>query len=273
MEHEEYFESDLKPRWMTMPPGQIDSKIVSASLTNYERNNLFLFICTLIGENEARNLFDRFQIGTSDHWNGGTILWQIDRDGETRLGVIKLFDPITGRPKPETSMVHQFLGLYPFSVRPALFGEHQLKLKPDAVVAIVEDEITALIATAFYPDYVWLASGEKRLSLDFCQFQRLSGRNIVVYPNLSSNGMAFNKWNRIVREIQLNLGCQIVVSTYLEDNASDEERAAGFSIAHFLMRDYKPVSESVKEGSARTEFKSTPVEAITLNPSLSFQLN
>lgn len=42
-----------------------------------------------------------------------------------------------------------------------LFGEHLLSVYPDKVAVLVESEKSAVIGSALFPDYVWLAAGGK----------------------------------------------------------------------------------------------------------------
>lgn len=42
-----------------------------------------------------------------------------------------------------------------------LFGEHLLNTYPDKVVVLVESEKSAVIGSAIFPGYVWLATGGK----------------------------------------------------------------------------------------------------------------
>jgi len=74
-------------------------------------------------------------------------------------------------------------------LRQCLFGEHLLAKYPDRPVSLVEAEKTAVIASLFCPDQVWVATGgcgqlgEEKLAT-------LKGREVTVYPDSG----AFMKW-------------------------------------------------------------------------------
>jgi hypothetical protein len=58
-----------------------------------------------------------------------------------------------------------------------------------------------------------------------------------LFPDLSKDGSAFDRWNRVAGEL-LGDGFEITVSSYLEDNATDAERAMGADLADFLLEQW-----------------------------------
>ena len=117
---------------------------------------------------------------------------------------------------------------------PCLFGLPQLLTAPkDQPVAIVEAPKTAVISTPYFPGFIWLAVG----ALSYLNADRLApvrDRKIELFPDLSRDGSVFERWNRVAGDL-LAQGFQITVSTYLEDNAVEDERAAGQDLADFLL--------------------------------------
>ncbi len=61
------------------------------------------------------------------------------------------------------------------------FGEHLLKTHPDKVVVLVESEKSAVIGSAIFPDYVWLATGGKSQMREE-KLRVLSGRTVLLFP-------------------------------------------------------------------------------------------
>ena len=120
---------------------------------------------------------------------------------------------------------------------PCLFGLPQLLTAPaDKPVAIVEAPKTAVVATPYFPGFVWLAVG----ALSYLNAERLApvrNRKIELFPDLSKDGSAFDRWNRVTGDL-LAQGFTITVSTYLEDNATEPERAAGADLADFLLEQW-----------------------------------
>jgi hypothetical protein len=115
-----------------------------------------------------------------------------------------------------------------------MFGLLQLlTVDADQPVAIVEAPKTAVISTPYFPGFIWMAVG----ALSYLNAERLAplrGRRIELFPDLSQDGSAFDRLNRVAGEL-LAKGFQITVSTYLEDNATDEERVAGADLVDFLL--------------------------------------
>lgn len=212
------------------------------TLNNYENNSLAYYLQQLLGDKMTLDLLRRFRIGTPSWWPGATILWHITIQGEVRSGKMVLLDPMTGKPSQHPDyrpvQVHKFLNLPRFHAQPCLFGEHQLNDRPKDTVAIVANPVTAIIGAAFCPNYVWLSSdGVNNFEVFRCQ--ALTGRNLVMYPELSKDGRTFKNWNRRAKDFSRSLNCQVCVSSHLEDNASEIERTAGLDIADFLVREGK----------------------------------
>ena len=121
-----------------------------------------------------------------------------------------------------------------YNLQQCFFGEHLLGLHPEAIVCIVESEKSALISAAIFPEQVWLATGGiGNLSIEKCQ--ALKNRNIILYPDL--NG--YNKWLDKAIEIEKQCGCNISVSTLLEDIATPEAKAQGLDVADYMIYQLK----------------------------------
>jgi hypothetical protein len=144
------------------PVSIIPVEVFKASLKAHETNYFVKFLIGLFGVEVASQLVSRYFIATSKHWNGATVFWQIDTRGKVRTGKIMLYSPITGKRvknlEPPVYWVHKALKQPEFELRQCLFGEHLLidKTKP---VAIVESEKTAVIASIYLPQFVWVAVG------------------------------------------------------------------------------------------------------------------
>lgn len=172
----------------------------------------------------------------SKHWNGATVFWQIDTRGKVRTGKIMLYSPTTGKRVKNLELpvywVHKALKQSEFELRQCLFGEHLLidKTKP---VAIVESEKTAVIASVYLPQFIWVAVGSlTNLNAEKCSI--LKGRTVTLFPDL--NG--FDKWSSKAKELS-HLAI-FTVSDLLERKATEAERKQGFDLADYLIKyDYK----------------------------------
>ncbi len=228
-----------KPRPVTPPPKPVSFipvEIFKASLKAHETNHFVQFLINLFGVEVASQLVSRYFIATSKHWNGATVFWQIDTQGKVRTGKIMLYSPTTGKrvkePFNHINWVHKALKQPEFELRQCLFGEHLLidKTKP---VAIVESEKTAVIASVYLPQFVWVAVGSlTNLNTEKCSI--LKGRTVTLFPDL--NG--FEKWSSKAKELS-NLAT-FTVSDLLERKATEVERKQGFDLADYLIKfDYK----------------------------------
>jgi hypothetical protein len=222
-------------------PSYIDVDIFKKSLQGYENNALVQYLCGIVGDEATKEAIERYYIGTAK--NGGTIFWQVDAAGKIRTGKVIQYAADGHRRKdvmPPVSWVHTILKLPDFFLMQCLFGEHLLR---DAakMVAIVESEKTAIIASVYLPQFIWLAcGGSEGLNIDKCRC--LKGRDVVLYPDIKQ----FSKWNGKAKELRKI--CRTVnVSDLLEKAATESERAAGLDLADYLVR--LPLSDFTKPQS------------------------
>jgi hypothetical protein len=217
------------------PTSFIPVEVFKNSLNNtaLETNHFVKFLIDLFGVEVTSQLISRYFIATSKHWNGATIFWQIDTQGKVRTGKIMLYNPTTGKrvkePFNHIYWVHKAITQPEFELKQCLFGEHLLidKTKP---VAIVESEKTALIASVYLPQFIWVAVGSlTNLNADKCNI--LKGRAVTLFPDL--NG--FDKWSSKAKE--LSHLATFTVSDLLECKATEIERLQGLDIADYLIRD------------------------------------
>lgn len=89
---------------------------------------------------EAEKLFRKYNVGTSKKWEGATVFWQKNREGQFRTGKIMLYNKGAGKrvkePYSHISWVHKEMGISNFQLDQCLFGEHLLMTehKPVALV-------------------------------------------------------------------------------------------------------------------------------------------
>jgi hypothetical protein len=228
-----------KPRPVTPQPKPVSFipvEVFKASLKAHETNHFVKFLIDLFGVEVASQLVSRYFIATSKHWNGATVFWQIDTQGKVRTGKIILYSSTTGKRVKNLELpvywVHKALKQPEFELRQCLFGEHLLidKTKP---VAIVESEKTAVIASVYLPQFIWVAVGSlTNLNAGKCSI--LKGRTVTLFPDL--NG--FDKWSSKAKE--LSHLAPFTVSDLLERKATEAERKQGFDLADYLIKyDYK----------------------------------
>lgn len=243
--------------WLTPPKViyTIPAAIVASTVqpSHYRANALAILLRKHFGLGDADELLRRFQLGTSAYWSGACVFWLIDEHGRVRGGQVVLYDETghtvtadyrhtrwvhtaltqhykcLGMPVPAWLVDYNAYG----QKSPCLFGLPQLTTAPAGQpVALVESAKTAMIATYYMPQYVWLATmGLSNLTEE--RLRPLKGRKIMLYPDAG----AFDNWTLKAANL-CHLGYQIEVSDLLEKNVTPAEREAGIDIADILMREY-----------------------------------
>lgn len=210
----------------------ISKEVFIASLAGYERNHFVNFLISLFGEKAVTETVTNYFIGSSNRrWPGATVFWQIDLKGNIRSGRVMLYNVSTGKrvkePEDCISWAHKVLKMSNFTLKQCLFGEHLLrdKTKP---VAIVESEKTAVIASLYLPQFIWLACGGKD-GLGAAKFTALKGRKVTLFPDLK----ALEKWTQKAKE--LSSMATFFVSSLLEEKATETERKQGLDLADYLI--------------------------------------
>ena len=100
-------------------------------------------------------------------------------------------------------------------------------------ICVVEAEKTAVIMSALYPDYLWLAAGGL-YELTAQKLFPLRGRKIVLFPDTDEQGLAYATWYRVMQEAQRLLGQTIHLSAVLEQRATKAQKAAKIDLVDLL---------------------------------------
>lgn len=217
----------------------IEEQTMKSSLSCYEINPLHKYISSVLGKKEADRLFSLYRVGTARIWNGSTIFWQIDTNGRIRGGKVMAYDPKTGHRikdgTPKICWAHTLLKLPDFHLCQCLFGENLLPIFPSRKVAIVESEKTAIIASHFMPEYLWLATGGISGRFKSEVMEVLRGRDVTLMPDLKG----FEKWSSQLPML-LSICRTVSCSDVLEKCATDSEREQGLDIADYLLMEETP---------------------------------
>ncbi len=205
----------------TLSIDYIDKSMVNNCFNKnkYEPNYFVEYMTSILDTNTVQELRKRFFIGTSTHWKGATIFWQIDCRSKVRTGKIMLYDRSTGKrikkPHNHINWVHSILKksktIKEFNLTQCLFGEHQLITTPkNTMIALVESEKTAILMSAVMPQYIWLAVGSLN-GLNSKRCNSIKDRNIILFPDLN----AFDQWEKKASDLKHD-GFKIIVSDILE---------------------------------------------------------
>jgi len=232
-------QSVSEARILSKSPDFIPNDRLLGSLGNYERNAFVQFLLGLF-PNDAGDVWQavsEYLIGTS--WDAKTIFWQIDQKHRIRTGKAFVYDRATGK---RNKRINPFF-VHPkdFNLEQCFFGEHLLAKYPGRPIAFVESEKTAILGSickGVFPDLTWLACGGKS-NFKAESLKRLGrDRKILIYPDADG----YDKWQAIASEAR-SLGLAVKVSNLIEQRATDAEKAGGWDLADYLIRDQTAINE------------------------------
>jgi len=245
------------------PISFIPMEIFKQSRACYGENHFITFLKRLFSDEMAIKLIEKYHIGTSKHWPGATIFWQIDKSGKLRTGKIMLYNSDTGKrvkePYNHFTWAHALLKITDFNLKQCFFGEHLLKSDPEKTIAIVESEKTAVIASVYLPEFIWLATGGlSNLSPE--RSKVLKNRNVILFPDIKG----FDKWNEKGKELtRLVPGTWFNISDLLERKATETERQQGLDLADYLIRfGYKEFQQQEQPEHQQKAFKQPQPQEI-----------
>ncbi len=250
---------------MPKPPhNTLPYNLVEQTLTHPEHNYFISFLYQMFDEATVKRLIAQYRIGTSKHWYGSTVFWQIDVKAQVRTGKIMLYDVETCKrvkyPYSHIAWVHKVMqnksdpdsyrDEHPkseFLLKQCLFGEHLLAQLPHHTVALVQSEKTAIIAAGYLPEYLWLAAGSlDGLTLEKCRV--LNGRNVMLFPDLGATA----KWEAKASQLNAKLpAANFTISQYLQNNAIPGFRYTGMDLGDFFIDEHLRCVELEREWGLR----------------------
>lgn len=241
-------------------PIPINKKIHTIPKEYLERSigqgsNFVLFLKKHFEQNEINQAILNYKLGMTK--NKEIIYWQIDKENRIRTGKIMQYDAETGKrvkseklevkgsqqintstTKPIT-WVHTILKKQgklegDWKLTQCLFGEHLLcsdmTCHVHKTIALVESEKTAIIASIYMPEIIWLASGGlQNFNAERCRV--LKGEKVVVFADLGATEL----WKKKALKIEKEVGCRFVISEFFEKIASPQQKEQGLDIADYLL--------------------------------------
>lgn len=163
--------------------------------------------------------------------HGGSVL----QPGQTlgsRMGGDEL--PKAGTAQTDDSKPHWQEGtvLQPWQTQGSRKGGDELP-----PVAVVEAEKTAVILSAYYPQYVWLATGGL-FEVQPEKFRPLRGRKVILFPDADPDGKAYAYWFEAAQQVMAQLywddSPPIRVSALLEQHATADQRRRKIDLVEFI---------------------------------------
>lgn len=240
-----YHSSKIKTETKKDKPTYHNFQLISQSGRNFKQNNFIQYLKTIFNEDQVKRITLRYLLGTSNHWEGATVFWQLDSNNLVRGGKIMLYSPATGKrvkkPFNHITWVHSVLlkkkVIQSFTLSQCFFGSHLLNEVQNKPVAIVESEKTACIMSELFDRYHWLACGSLS-NINLKMFNSLKKRKIVLYPDLSKDQKAFINWKNKSDQLA-KTGFDISVSHLLEEKGTVIQREHGLDIADFFIQNRK----------------------------------
>jgi hypothetical protein len=229
------------PAEPSKPANYIDDKTFFDSLENSTSTHLGQYMIATFGEDITTAVFNKYAIGKSYFDKGNAnIFYRIDEHDRVRSGKIMSYDPSTGkRNKDINTWLHASIANYNF--RNCFFGQHLVYQQPYKTIAIVESEKTAIIASIFLPEFIWIATG----GVTGIKFQDketiaiLNDRKVIMYPDFGkadhNNKTPYDKWQTIAHDIRSKINVDITVSAILENKLDPMLRSDDIDIADVLM--------------------------------------
>ena len=203
----------------------------------------------------------RYRLGRSR--DGGVIFWQIDTLGQTCDGKIMYYRPDCHRDHQrhpqwvsnllkrhylkddpqlasEIQTHHCLFGThlvdnnqYPINNNQYPINNNQYPITNKRCVAVVEAEKTAVILSAHYPEYLWLAAGGLT-ELTTQKLFPLRHHRIVLFPDTDPDQTAYTRWYAVAQDARHQYGLDITVSSLLERRATAEQKQQKIDLVDFL---------------------------------------
>ncbi len=144
-----------------------------------------------------------------------------------------LYNPETGKrikePYNHVTWVHSLLHKDGYNLKQCFFGEHLLPDDKSRPVALVESEKTAIIASYYLPQFLWIASGGKNGCFNANSLS--VRRSVVLFPDLG----ATDYWQSKIG-LMKSYGIDVQLFDYLEAKATENERKEGYDIADYMLK-------------------------------------
>ncbi len=186
----------------------------------------------------------RYRLGGTR--SGRVIFWQIDNYERICDGKVMSYGPDCHRRKEKEYTPTWVSALLTKRhggkqegdiVRHCLFGLHLLKDRDLQPVAVVEAEKTAVILSAYYPQYVWLATGGL-FEVQPEKFRPLKGRKVILFPDTDPDGKAYAYWYEAAQLVMAQPYWEdsppIRVSALLEQHATPEQKSRKIDLVEFI---------------------------------------
>lgn len=187
-------------------------RLEDVSLSQYQCH-LYRYLIGLYPSTDVQRVFSKYIVRTTNmKWNNSTVFYQRDIEGRYRTGKIILYDEFGKRVKEPYSHIywsHNFITDFEFHLEQCLFGEHLLESfnQDKGNIYLVESEKTCLIASLYYPDDLFIATGGLS-NLNPRKLSVLKGYDVEAIPDKGG----YDLWKEKLEPLGIS------VNTIMEDS-------------------------------------------------------
>lgn len=185
-------------------------------------------LAALFGDDRVSEMNKDYMIGV--YKNRMSIFWQMDEKGVVHTGKIMQYDPETGHNTGIFRWMHKEIGRPEFVLKQCLYGAHLLKgLELTRTILLVESYKNTHFVRCLTSFFVVVSTDNKGgFTAERCK--PLKGRTVIVLPDCG----AYDDWEKKARYISREVGCSMRMSTFLEERATEEQKAEGYDIADWI---------------------------------------
>ena len=202
-------------------------------------------------EEQMHHAAERYQLGKSR--SGRCIFWMIDRQGRVRDGhigdqwvseMLKARAPqllghwhaehcLFGLVLTDNVKIQKCKNATTAVVESERTDNVKMQKCKNATIAVVESERSAVILSELFPEHLWMASVYPA-NLSARLLEPLKGCQVTLFPRTDEDGETFLAWLAVAEEARREYGLDVTVSSILEDNATEEQKARHIDLVDFL---------------------------------------
>ena len=226
----------------SVTPVVVQRDYVARSLDRNLHSDFVSYLKLLVADvDRIVDIVNTYQLGVTR--DGHVIYWYIDKADVVRMGKVMAYKPdghrdqsFTPQSIPKNLSIRGELPA-DYVIKQTLFGEHLLRNPSNDIktIGIVESEKSAIICSLCIPDLLWMATGSK-CNLQEERLSAIKERNAILFPDTDKDGRTFSQWRNRAMELNAN-SWHLLVSDYLEQVATVEQRLAKIDIADLLIDD------------------------------------
>lgn len=180
-------------------------------------------------EEQMHRAAERFRLGRSK--SGKTIYWMIDEMGNWQDGHIGT--SLAPETWVSTLLKQRYREAAPYlHFNHCLFGLHQILIESKAI-GIVKSAQSAVLLSEIYPKLIWMAY---IFDTEFTEYslKPLQGHKITLYPNVDNCLGTYLSFLDLADRARRKFHLDVTVSSFLEDHATEEQKARGIDLVDFL---------------------------------------